>query len=90
MLHWASPGSTEHNNMSDIRDEMLRDAGPSFAPSKTQRRREREARHEAEREVIETELRRKESLRMWERIEECGASDNVKDILHRLARGERE
>jgi hypothetical protein len=73
-----------------LRDEMLRDAGPSLASTKTQRRREREAQHDAEQAVIDTERRRKESLDLWSRIEESGASDNVKDILHRLANGERE
>ena len=62
--------------------------------SSSYRKRERRAEKESESWAREAarlkEEARLERLTLWERIEECGASDKVKDILHRLACGERE
>ena len=49
--------------------------------SREQRRDEFEKQWEAESQ----ERARKENLTMYDRIEESDASDDVKDILHRLA-----
>ncbi|XUM19782.1 hypothetical protein ACRAVF_19135 [Bradyrhizobium oligotrophicum S58] len=53
--------------------------------SKHERRTEREAQREAEQAARRAEERRKDALEMWERINESDASDDVKDILHRMA-----
>lgn len=58
--------------------------------SSNQRRRERERQFDAEQIVRRREETRKAELCMWDRIEESDASRMVKDILHRLASGERE
>lgn len=57
---------------------------------KEERRREKRAEWAAEKARMEDERRRKDSLSMYDRIEESDASAEVKDILHRLANGERE
>ena len=53
---------------------------------KDDRRKERDAAWAIEQEAINRELARKEALDMWNRIHESDASEDVKDILHRLAR----
>lgn len=57
---------------------------------KNEKRRLRQEQADREHEARMEEHRRKESLTMWERIEELNESQEVKDILHRLASGERE
>lgn len=52
--------------------------------NKNQRKAERQAAFEAECEKQRQEYARKEALSMWERIEEADASEDVKDILHRI------
>lgn len=56
------------------------------------REREAEKRRlwEAEQLRQEAEQNRKENLSMWARIEELDVGNDVKDVLHRLANGERE
>jgi len=58
--------------------------------SSPERRREKEKEWEAKQERLAAERCRKDALSMWERIEEAELSDDLKDILHRLAKGERE
>lgn len=53
--------------------------------SRPERRREKERQYEAEEEARRQEEWRKEQLSMYDRIEEADASEDVKDILHRLA-----
>jgi len=53
--------------------------------SNSARRKEREAEFKKEQDARRVEEARKDALTMWERIEEAPASDEVKDILHRLA-----
>lgn len=53
------------------------------------RRLKREAEDRAY-EARMAEQGRKESLSMYDRINEANLSDDLKDILHRLANGERE
>ena len=50
-----------------------------------ERRKERDAAWAIEQEAINREQARKEALNMWNRIDESDASEDVKDILHRLA-----
>lgn len=65
---------------------------PSF-PSKSTLRDQRRAKHDmkwaAEIDAQNAERERKAALDMWSLIEESDASRDVKDILHRLAEGER-
>ena len=59
--------------------------------SPRQEKRERKEREGWERE--EARLReegRRERLTMWERIEECTDDEKLRDVLHRIASGERE
>lgn len=49
------------------------------------RRREKQIERANQQIADEEEQRRKNSLSMWERIEESDASADVKDILHRMA-----
>ena len=49
------------------------------------RRKEKQAQYDRELTDRVVEQARKDSLDMWERIEESDASADVKDILHRLA-----
>lgn len=58
--------------------------------SSKERRREIEIEWEAEQGRIEKERNRKNNLSMWERIEELDVNNDLRDILHRLANGERE
>lgn len=53
--------------------------------SSTARRREKRIELEKQPAADEIEQRRKNSLTMWERIEESDASTDVKDVLHRMA-----
>lgn len=48
------------------------------------RRAQREAEFDKECELRRLEDARKDALRMWDRIEEADASEDVKDILHRI------
>jgi hypothetical protein len=50
-----------------------------------QKREAKEAAYEAQDEARRAEEARVASLSMWERIEECDASESVKAILHILA-----
>lgn len=52
---------------------------------KQERKKERQAEFEAQCEEQRLEFARKDALSMWERIEESDASEDVKDILRRLA-----
>ncbi len=58
--------------------------------NRNEKRRLRQEEADREHENRMAEHRRKDSLTMWERIEELNESQEVKDILHRLANGERE
>lgn len=58
--------------------------------SSKERRAEKQREWEAELIHKRQEQNRKDALSMWERIEEADLSDDLKEILHRLARGERE
>jgi predicted CopG family antitoxin len=49
------------------------------------RRKEKEAAWEVEYAAREAERRRKEDLDIFDRINESDASEDVKDILHRMA-----
>lgn len=53
--------------------------------TRDERRARQEAEFNAEYEKRQREVARKAALTMWERIEEAEASDDVKDILHRIA-----
>ena len=57
---------------------------------KNEKRRIKREAWDREHEAILAEQHRKEGLSMYERIEEADLSDDLKDILHRLANGERE
>jgi hypothetical protein len=57
---------------------------------KNEKRRLKAAAWEVEQEKRAAEQRRKDDLSMWERIEEADLHPDLKDILHRLANGERE
>ena len=57
--------------------------------SSSRRRDERRKEWDAELERLEAERHRKDSLSLWQRIEEADLSDDLKNILHRLANGER-
>jgi hypothetical protein len=52
---------------------------------KNKKRAERNAQWAREQEAMERERHRKDALIMYDRIEESDASDDVKDILHRIA-----
>lgn len=56
----------------------------------TEKRRLKREAWDREQEAQERERNRKAALSMWERIEEADLTDELKDILHRLAQGERE
>jgi len=56
----------------------------------TEKRRLKAEQWAREQEAQERERDRKAALSMWERIEEADLPDDLKDILHRLANGERE
>lgn len=58
--------------------------------SSTQRKRELRILWEQQRQLHEAECNRKQALSLYDRIEEASISSEVKDILHRLAQGERE
>lgn len=58
--------------------------------SSPERRRQKQLELEEEQRRLEIERQRKDSLTMYQRIEECAVADDLKDILHRLANGERE
>ena len=60
--------------------------GTGFESYRTKKRRERDARLAAEQAEAAAEFHRRDSLSMYDRIEESDASEDVKDILHRLAR----
>jgi hypothetical protein len=49
------------------------------------RKAEKKIEFEKRQEAAYAESHRRADLSMWERIEESDASDDVKDILHRLA-----
>lgn len=53
--------------------------------SSQERRKARQAQFDAECAAREKEDRRRAALSLWERIEESGADDKVKEILHMLA-----
>jgi thymidylate kinase len=52
--------------------------------SSPERKAQRQAEFDAEDQKRRAEDYRKEKLSMWERIEEADASEDVKDILHRI------
>jgi hypothetical protein len=52
--------------------------------SSKERRKELKLEWEIEQEALEKEAARKEALTLYERIDESDASDDVKDILHRI------
>ena len=52
--------------------------------SSPKRRKELAAEWAIEEAALRAEETRKDALSMWDRIEEAGASRDVKDILHRL------
>lgn len=57
---------------------------------KSERRAQREAAWAKEQAADAVERDRKDALPIWERIEEAPISNELKDILHRIAKGERE
>lgn len=58
--------------------------------SSPQRRAERKRQFDAESAARSVEAWRKEALDMWSRIEELDVGADLKDVLHRIAGGERE
>lgn len=58
--------------------------------SSPQRRKELATLHEKEEALRYIEQRRKDTLTLWERIEELTVDSDLKDVLHRIAQGERE
>lgn len=58
--------------------------------SSPQRRAERKRQFDAESEARSVEASRKDALDMWSRIEELDVGADLKDVLHRIAGGERE
>lgn len=57
---------------------------------KNEKRRLKQELWDRELNALEQERNRKEGLSMWDRIEEADLHPDLKDILHRLANGERE
>lgn len=57
---------------------------------KNEKRRLKQELWDREMNALEKERSRKEDLSMWDRIEEADLHPDLKDILHRLANGERE
>lgn len=57
---------------------------------KNEKRRLKQEASDKKFEARQAERNRKEALSMYERIEEADLSSDLKDILHRLANGERE
>ncbi len=62
---------------------------PSKNTLRDQHRAEHDMKRAAEIDAENAERERKAALDMWSLIEESDASRDVKDILHRLAEGER-
>lgn len=58
--------------------------------SRPERRRELQEQFDREYAAQQREEARKMSLSLWQRIEEVASIEDVKDVLHRLAQGERE
>lgn len=63
---------------------------PSKSALRDQKRREYAERQEIEDRARWDQQKRKDALTMYSRIEECKDILDVKEVLHRLANGERE